>query len=185
MRINSTLDHEREGGHLLLTWTCIRCAIAALLMVSLVASSARAQNNVLEKFVGRWDVRVKTLQPQKPDVTYVEIYEWMLGRQFVKARTERKTDGTEDMFIIGYDPKTKGYPFWIFSSSGTFMYLEPGTWDTRSQIMEWKSPPLLDVSYQGRCTFTDDNTRRCTLVLKNWLGKVLLEQDSSSVRRND
>ena len=99
MRINSTQDHERQD--LLLTWTGMRCAIAALLIVNLAASSAGAQNNVLEKFVGRWDVRVKTLQPQKSDFTYIEIYEWMLGRQFVKARTEGKTDGTEDMFIIG------------------------------------------------------------------------------------
>ena len=189
MRINSTRNHARQGDRLLLTQTGMRCTIAAriaaLLIVSLAASSARAQNNVLEKFVGRWDVRVKTLQPQKPDVAYVEIYEWMLGRQFVKARTEGKTDGTEDMVVGGFDPKTNGYPFWIFSSSGTFLYLAPGTWDARSQTMEWKSPPLLDVSYQGRCTFTDDNTKRCTLVLKNWLGKVLLEHESSSVRRND
>jgi hypothetical protein len=51
--------------------------------------------------------------------------------------------------------------------------------------MEWKIPPLLDVSYRARCTLTDDNNQRCTLVLKNWLGKVLLEQDSSAIRRND
>jgi hypothetical protein len=33
--------------------------------------------------------------------------------------------------------------------------------------------------------FPDDNTRRCTLVLKNWIGKVLLEQETSAARRND
>jgi hypothetical protein len=189
MRINSTRNHARQGDRLLLTRTGTRCTIAAriaaLLIVSLAASSARAQDNVLEKFVGRWDVRVKTLQPQKPDIAYIEIYEWTLDRKFVKARTEGKTDGTEDMVVAGYDPKTNGYPFWIFSSSGTFLYLPPGTWDARNRTLEWKSPPLLDVSYQGRCTFLDDNTRRCTTMIKNWLGKVLLEQESNSVRRND
>ena len=185
MRINSTRNHARQGDRLLLTWTGLRCAIAALLIVSLAASSARAQDSVLEKFVGRWDVRVKTLQPQKTDLTHIETYEWILDRKFVRARTEGKADGTEDMVVGGYDAKTKGYPFWIFSSSGTVMDLAPGTWDARNRTMEWKSPPLLDVSYQGRCTFTDDNTRRCTLVLKNWLGKVLLEQESIAVRRND
>jgi Protein of unknown function (DUF1579) len=163
----------------------MRCVVAALLVIGLAGGSARAQDNVLDKFVGRWDVRVKTLQPQKPDLTYIEIYEWMLDRRFVRARTEGKTDGTEDMIVVGYDPKTNGYPFWIFSSSGTFLFLAPGTWDARNRIMEWKSPPLLDVSYQARCTFTDDSNRRCALVLKNWLGKVLLEQDSSAIRRND
>jgi hypothetical protein len=47
------------------------------------------------------------------------------------------------------------------------------TWDARNRTMDWKSPPLVDVSHQPRCTFTDDNNRRCTLALKNWLGKVL------------
>ena len=170
---------------MLLAWAAMRCAIAALLVIGITAVSARAQDNALEKFVGRWDVRVKTLQPQKSDLTYIEIYEWMLDRKFVRARTEGKADGTEDMVVGGYDAKTNGYPFWIFSSSGTFMYLEPGTWDARNRTMEWKSPPRLDVSYQGRCTFTDDNTRRCTLVIKNWLGRALLEQESIAVRRND
>jgi Protein of unknown function (DUF1579) len=185
MRINSTRDYERQGDRLLLIWTGMRCAIAALLVIGLTAVSAHAQDNVLEKFVGRWNVRVKMLQPQQPDITYIETYEWMLDRKFVRARTEGKTDGTEDMVVGSYDPKANGYPFWIFSSTGTFLQLAPGTWDARNRTMEWKSPLLLDVSYQARCMFPDDNTRRCTLVIKNWLGKVLQEQDSSAVRRND
>jgi hypothetical protein len=151
----------------------------------LAGPAARAQESALAKFVGRWDVRLKTLQPQKPDLTYIETYEWVLNGQFVRARTERKSDGTEDMIIAGYDPQTKGYPFWIFSSTGTYMYLAPATWDARNQIMEWKNPPQLDISYQGRCIFPDENTRRCTLIMKDWMGKVLLEQESSAVRRND
>jgi hypothetical protein len=91
----------------------MRCVIAALLVMGLTGGSPRAQDNVLEKFVGRWDVRVKTLQPQKADVTYIETYQLMLGRRFVKARTEGKSDGTEDMVVGCYDPKTNGYPFWI------------------------------------------------------------------------
>src|SRR5262249_12801749 len=123
MRINSTRDNETQGDHLLLTWTGIRCTIGALLVIGLAAAPARAQDNALEKFVGRWDVRVKTLQPEKPDLTYIETYEWMLDRKFVRGRTEGKTDGTEDMVVGGYDAKTNRYPFWIFSSSGTYLDL--------------------------------------------------------------
>ena len=195
MQFNSAREYEREGDRTrltALTAVVARSAVGRIIAIlafglGLGAISAHAQDNVLEKFVGRWDVRVKTLQPQKPDLTYIETYEWILDRKFVRARTEGKTDGTEDMVVGGYDAKTKGYPFWIFSSSGTFLNLNlaPGTWDARSRTMEWKSPILLDVSYLGRCTFTDDNTRRCTLVLKNWLGRVLLEQETIAVRRND
>jgi hypothetical protein len=84
MRINSTRNHERHGVRLLLTRIGMRCVVAALLVMGLAGGSPRAQDNVLEKLVGRWDVRVKTLQPQKSDRTYIEIYEWMLDRKFVK-----------------------------------------------------------------------------------------------------
>jgi hypothetical protein len=51
--------------------------------------------------------------------------------------------------------------------------------------LEWKSPPISDVSYLARCIFADENTRRCTLIIKDWFGRVLLEQESSAVRRTD
>ncbi len=165
-------------------------AIAARMLIAglaiglcLAGPTARAQDNALDKFVGRWDVRVKTLEPEKPDLTYTETYEWVLGHQFIRATTEGKSDGTEDLVIAGRDPKTNGYPFWIYSSTGTSMFLAPGTWDARSQTMEWTSPALSDVSYHARCSFPDASTRRCTLIIKNWFGKVLLEQETSAVRR--
>lgn len=189
MPINSTREYgkrsDRPPGEAAGAKRAWRMIAILVLGLCLSAAPAHAQDNALEKFVGRWDVRVKTLQPQKTEVTYIEAYEWTLDRKFVKARTEGKSDGTEDMIVGGYDAKTNGYPFWIFSSSGTFMYLAPGTWDARSRTMEWKSPPLFDVAYLGRCTFPDENTRRCTLLLKNWYGKVLLEQETTAVRRND
>jgi hypothetical protein len=157
-------------------------AIGAGLVACLGSSATSAQDNALEKFLGRWDVRVKTLKPQKPDLTYSETYEWVLDRQFIRAITEGKSDGTQDMVIGGYDPQSHGYPFWIYSSSGSCLSLAPGTWNAQSQIMEWKSPALLDVSYHSRCSFPDANTRRCTLILKNWFGKVLLEQETTAVR---
>jgi hypothetical protein len=167
-------------------WAAAARMITILLSVlCLAASSARAQDSVLEKYIGRWDVTVKTLQPQKAEQTYIETYEWMLDRKFVRAKTEGKADGTEDMVVGGYDAMTNKYPFWIFSSTGTFLYLAPGSWDARSRTLEWKSPPISDVSYLGRCIFADESTRRCSLIVKAWFGKVLLEQESTAVRRID
>lgn len=151
----------------------------------LAAPSAHADESVLARFIGRWDVRVKTLQPPKPDVTYIETYEWVLRRKFIRATTERKSDGTEDVVFAGYDPQTKGYPFWIFSSTGTYLYLPPATWDARNRVMAWQNPPQMDISYRGRCAFPDENTRHCTLLMKDWKGKVLLEQETSAIRRKD
>ena len=197
MQINLKQEHEKLAGRVRLTtlpavatWVAAWAAAARMIAVLLgalcfAASSARAQDNVLEKYVGRWNVSVKTLQPQKPDQTYIETYEWMLDRKFVRAKTEGKADGTEDMVVGGYDPMTKKYPFWIFSSTGAFLYLASGSWDAPSRTLEWKSPPISDVSYLARCIFSDESTRRCTLIVKAWFGKVLLEQESTAVRRID
>jgi len=169
------------------TCTVVRSVMVATLTMAFCMNGplARADDGALEKFLGRWDVRVKTRQPPKPDLTYIETYEWVLRRQFLRATTERKSDGTEDIIIAGYDPQTKGYPFWVFSSTGAYVYLAPGIWDARNRVIEWKNPPQWDISYRGRCIFPDENTRHCTLIMKDWKGKVLLEQESSAVRRSD
>ena len=165
----------------------VRAIVLAVLAIALgaIASPAGADQAVLEMFIGRWNVRVKTLQPSKPDVTYIETYEWTLGGKFLSGRTEQKSDDTEDRMFVGYDPQTKGYPFWIFSSTGTYLYLAPAAWDARTRTMEWKNPAGWDVSYRGQCLFPDRNTRRCTLTMKNWRGNVLLEQEATAVRRTD
>ena len=86
----------------------VRAIVLAVLAIALgaIASPAGADQAVLEMFIGRWNVRVKTLQPSRPDVTYVETYEWVLGRKFLSGRTEQKSDGTEDRVFIGYDPNS-------------------------------------------------------------------------------
>lgn len=116
--------------------------IAALFAVfCFAAHGARADENALDNFLGRWDVRVKRVRPKVSEVTYTETYEWVLNRQFLTGVTGPKSDGTEDVIYGTYDAKMKGYPFWIFSSSGTYVYLAPGTWDAGKRTMEWKNPP--------------------------------------------
>ncbi len=64
----------------------VMTALAAL--ACLAVAPARADDNALAKYVGRWDVRVKNLQPKGPDVTYIENYQWVLRRKFIRATTE-------------------------------------------------------------------------------------------------
>jgi hypothetical protein len=109
----------------------------------------------------------------------------VLNRQFLRGVTGRKSDGTEDVIYGTYDAKMKGYPFWIFSSSGTYVYLAPATWDASKRTMEWKNPANSDITYSGRLIFPDENTRRWTTVVKDWKGTVLLELEGSAVRRGN
>jgi hypothetical protein len=70
-----------------------------------------ADDGPLDLLVGRWDVHVKTLQPDKAEMTYRETYEWVLDRKFLRGRTEQKSDGTEDIIIATYDAQQDTYPF--------------------------------------------------------------------------
>jgi len=143
----------------------------------------QADESVLDNYIGSWDVRVKTLRPAKSEVNYSEVYEWVLGIRFIRGKTGTKTDGSEDIVFGTYDAKSKGYPFWIFSSSGSYTYLPPATWNKRKRLMEWKNPSGWDINYLSRCLFPDKNTRRCSLIMKDWKGKVLLEQAWTAVRK--
>lgn len=169
------------------TYTFIRNLISAVLATTLcfIVAIVRADEGGLDVFVGQWEVRVKTLQPEKPETTYTETYEWTLDHQFIRGQTGRKSDGTQDVIYGQYDKKVKGYPFWIFSSSGTATYLAPGTWNARTRTMEWKNPTGFDISYRSRCIFPDSDTRHCTLIVKDWKGTVLNELEWSAFRRSD
>jgi hypothetical protein len=166
------------------------CAPALLIGVlggalSIICPTVRADQSVLELFLGQWNVRVRTLQPAPAEVTYVETYAWVLDRKFIRAETTQKSDGTSDVVFGTYDPKAQGYPFWVFSSTGSYSYLAPGKWDASRRILEWKNPPNWDVYYVARCRFPDRANRACTLLLKDWKGKVLLEQTIHAVRRSE
>lgn len=155
------------------------------LVFTMTVSKVYADYSVLDLYAGRWDVQVRTLQPEQVNVTYSETFEWVLNRKFLVGKTENKSDGTEDISYGTYDEQTKGYPFWIFSSSGTYIYLAPATWDARTRTMEWKNPPNSDIFYHTQVVFPDDKTRHWTVLVKDWKGTVLLHQKGNAVRRND
>lgn len=161
-----------------------RYALIALLTVACgsAAPAARAGYEVLDLLVGHWDVRVKTLKPVPAEVTYSEKYEWVLDHKYLRGQTFGKPDRTEDISFGTYDAKADGYPLWIFSSTGTFTYLAPATWDARTRTMEWNNPPASDVYYNTKVVFTDKG-RHWTVLVKDWKGVVLLHQEGGAVRR--
>jgi hypothetical protein len=170
-----------NGMPVLLKAVIVLVAIAFCLAIPAVG----AQDDPLELLVGRWNVRVTTLQPKKSEMSYTETYEWVLDRKFLRGQTEQKTDGTKDISYGTYDANLHGYPFWIFSSTGSYTYLAPATWDARKRTLEFKNPPGADLYYNTVVAFPDERTRRWTLIIKNWKGQVLLQQEGSAVRREN
>lgn len=161
----------------------IRAVLAAV--AAALCLPGLAEEGGLERFAGRWEVRVDTFQPERKSVSYLEVYEWVLGRRFLRGYSERREEGTEEVIYATYDDRIRGYPFWIFSSTGTYTYLPPASWSARTRTMVWDSPREWDIVYKGSCVFPDDDTRHCQLIVKDWKGKVLLEQESSAVRQGE
>lgn len=145
---------------------------------------AHADRDVLDLYVGRWNMQVRTLQPAPKEVTFVESYRWVLDGKYIQGETTGKADGTTDL-MFGTFEQGKGYHFWVFSSSGSYLYLPPASWDPARRVMNWKSPPGWDVSYTGYCQFPDRARRMCAFQIKDWKGKVILEQQTTAVRRSD
>lgn len=142
-----------------------------------------AQLKILDRLLGTWDVRVTVRAPLPGIVTYAETYEWVLDRQFLRGETTVKSDGTKDLTLTTYDAAAGSYRLWAFNSKGTAIELPSGSWDTGSQSMEWKSVPNMQISFSGRWTFPDANTRKWTARLKDWKGQVLLDLEGTCIRR--
>lgn len=138
---------------------------------------------VLERFVGTWDVVVQVKRPIEKTVSYTEQSLLAPGKRLLRGDTGLKSDGQQDWTMTTFDQASGGYPMWIFSSSGVWYYLAPGQWDEAKLSIEWKSPPLLPVSHVTRCSFVDARTRRCHTLVKDFVGKVMLEQEYTARRR--
>jgi hypothetical protein len=151
----------------------------------LLNATTAADVGVLGYFVGQWEIHARTLRPEPSTASYHESYEWVLDGKYVRGETGRKADGSRDIVFGTYDAQADGYPFWIFSSSGSYLYLPPATWNARDKTMEWENPSGWDIVYRSRCHFPDRDNRHCTLIMKDWKGKVLLETEWRAVRRAD
>lgn len=159
--------------------------IILAVVIGSVTLQIQAEENALDLLVGRWDVEVTNLKPKKSKLTYSETYRWTLNRQFLHGETSNKSDGNKDVVYATYDRKVKGYHFWVFSSTGSFVYLPPATWNSRTRTMEWRNLPNSDISYHTLVVFPDDKTRHWTLIVKDWKGSVLQQQEGRAVRLRD
>lgn len=146
-------------------------------------AGAAAGLEVLEQFVGTWRVTVRTRRPKPSVVTYTETYAWDLGGHFLRGDSGTKSDGTRDVVYATFDQASRGYPFWIFSSTGAWYYLAPGRWDHGKRTLTWENPPALQINYRSRCEFPDSTTRRCESLVKDWKGSVLLDQEATALRQ--
>jgi len=155
------------------------------LCVPLLAVGARAwaDDAVLNRFVGDWDVVVNEEVPVERETRHVERYAWVLDKAFIRGESEGKADGSREISFGGYNEQADGYAFWVFSSHKVMLPIPPGSWDAKAQTLTWKNPAGWDINYFSQCQFPDADTRECTLETSNWFGKVLQRSRWRATRR--
>jgi Protein of unknown function (DUF1579) len=72
----------------------------------------------LDRFVGSWEVRGRTLGAEQDDVSGRLTFEWLPGGFFLAQRVEFEFQGLEirGLEVIGYDPATGRFPSTVFSN---------------------------------------------------------------------
>src|SRR5436190_330005 len=72
----------------------------------------------LDKLVGTWDMKGRTLDSKEDNITGRVTIEWMPGGHFLQQRGEITLMGTtlQALEIVGYDPSTKTFTSTVYSS---------------------------------------------------------------------
>ena len=72
----------------------------------------------LDRFVGTWEVRGRTLDAEEDNVSGRLTFEWLPGGFFLQQRVELNFMGFDiaGLEVIGYDPATGKFPSTVFAS---------------------------------------------------------------------
>jgi hypothetical protein len=72
----------------------------------------------LEKFVGTWSIKGRTLDSKVDNVSAHTTFEWLPGEFFLKQSFEANFMGMkiQSLEIIGYDPARDTFPSTVYSS---------------------------------------------------------------------
>lgn len=72
----------------------------------------------LDRFVGTWEVKGRTLDSDRDNVSGRLTFEWLPGGFFLQQRVELDFAGyaVRGLEVIGYDPSTGRFPSTVFSN---------------------------------------------------------------------
>jgi hypothetical protein len=105
----------------------------------------------LQKLVGRWNLKGRTLDSKKDNITGWNTFEWLPGGFFLKSFGEINFKGSvvNALEIIAYDPKKKKFPSTVYSNlSGEVLAYE---WNVQGNSVIHSG---LGAKYTG--TFSED-----------------------------
>lgn len=149
------------------------------------ASKRTDELNVLDRFVGTWDM-VYTHKPAGVQATTQktsELRKWSLGGKFVHFENPQADNPELPEFhmLLTYDPDARKYPGTLMS--GSFRTLITGTWNEETQTMAFDATFPDGNRFTGKHRFIDKDHAESSGITSDPSGKVLLEQTWKQTRR--
>jgi len=148
---------------------------------------AGAKDEVLNRFVGVWDLSSK-LSPSKwnpdgGDFTGKESTVWALKNRVILIRDQGEQDELKGLYVATYDPVRQAYPFWCFNSDGLLGTKWELKWDAKSSsAIGHSTDSPADWKSTGRNHFPDADTNLVTISMSDETGALLLKSDSKKSR---
>ena len=136
---------------------------------------------LLDRLVGTWDVdmtsRIRPGDKWRTEMTGRKI----LGGRFVEVRERVLPSGEENYALYTFDPQTKRYRQWYFSSR--WMQSEgSGTWKEDTKTMTWKSESANELA-TTTWKFASGDKTEFRVTVKDRERKTLEDIEGSHTRR--
>ena len=112
----------------------------------------------LEKFIGTWEMKGRTLNSKEDNVVGRTTFEWLPGGFFLQQRIELNFMGMElrSVELIRYDPDTQSFPSHVYSNMSPMPL--PYTWDVQGDDLTISvAYGPIDATFQGK--FSEDGKR--------------------------
>ena len=109
----------------------------------------------LEKFIGTWEMKGRTLDSKEDNIFGRVTYEWLPGGFFLQQRIELNFIGLEirSLELVGYDPETQGLSSLVYSNLSPVPL--PYKWDFQDDTLTITvAYGALDATFKGK--FSED-----------------------------
>jgi hypothetical protein len=112
----------------------------------------------LDKFVGTWEMKGRTLDSQEENVSGRVTYEWLPGGFFLQQRIELNFTNLEirSLELVGYDPETQGFSSLVYSNMSPVPL--PYKWDVQGdELTITVTYGPMDATFKGKFSKDGDS----------------------------
>ena len=142
------------------------------------------EQKVLDLFVGNWKTTFTAAKapgdPKAVSLTGTTSVVRAVAGRFTLNKSER-SDGIASLAVATYDVQWKCYRMWWFDSGGCIAESQ-GRWDAKTKTMTWHRDSDDGVASVGKFRHLDDNTVKCTWLIKDDRGEIASRMEGKYTR---